>query len=161
MGDRVAVLDAGILQQVAPPKELYARPANVFVAGFIGSPAMNLLRARAEDGAVMLGGQRLPVPDGVSGDVIVGVRPENTTLGDGASGGLEATVVLVEELGADSYVYAHWDGPGAGADGANGADPLIARVGDGTAPQVGSRVSLVADPDKLHLFDADTGRRLN
>lgn len=109
----------------------------------------------------MLGGQRLPVPDGVSGDVIVGVRPENTTLGDGASGGLEATVVLVEELGADSYVYAHWDGPGVGADGANGADPLIARVGDGTAPPVGSRVSLVADPDKLHLFDADTGRRLN
>ena len=164
MGDRVAVLDAGILQQVAPPKELYARPANVFVAGFIGSPAMNLLRARAEDGAVMLGGQRLPVPDGVSGDVIVGVRPENTTLGDGASGGLEATVVLVEELGADSYVYAHWDGAGVGADGANGAngaDPLIARVGDGTAPPVGSRVSLVADPDKLHLFDADTGRRLN
>ena len=95
----------------------------------------------------------------ISGLVLAGCSSDDG--GDGASGGLEATVVLVEELGADSYVYAHWDGPGVGADGANGADPLIARVGDGTAPPVGSRVSLVADPDKLHLFDADTGRRLN
>src|SRR5690625_700164 len=75
MGDRVAVLDHGVLQQVAPPKELYQRPANVFVAGFIGSPAMNLLRARADDGRVMLGNQVLPLPGGVVGDIIVGVRP--------------------------------------------------------------------------------------
>src|SRR5699024_9319592 len=98
MGDRVAVLDAGILQQVAPPKELYARPANVFVAGFIGSPSMNLLRARLDDGAIVLGDQRIPVDaadlgtaGGGARDVIVGVRPEDTTLGgdagDGALGG--------------------------------------------------------------------------
>ncbi|MFD5869281.1 ABC transporter ATP-binding protein [Corynebacterium sp. NPDC060344] len=162
MGDRVAVLDAGILQQVAPPKELYARPANVFVAGFIGSPSMNLLRARLDDGAVVLGDQRIPVDAavaggsaGASGEIIVGVRPEDTTLGGGAGAGtrgIAATVALVEELGADSYVYAHTNGT---------SEPLIARVGDGTAPPVGTRVTLVADPGKLHLFDAESGGRLN
>ncbi|WP_295629033.1 ABC transporter ATP-binding protein [uncultured Corynebacterium sp.] len=168
MGDRVAVLDSGVLQQVAPPKELYARPANVFVAGFIGSPAMNLLPARVDDGVLMFGDQRMPAPESadgtpIEGDVVVGVRPENTSLGDG---GLPATVALVEELGADSYVYANVDGQignrGGGSDLDGGfAEPLIARVGDGTAPAVGTRVSLVADPDKLHVFDAATGARLN
>ena len=195
MGDRVAVLDAGILQQVAPPKELYARPANVFVAGFIGSPSMNLLRARLDDGAIVLGDQRIPVDAAALGtagggarDVIVGVRPEDTTLGggagDGAVGGsdagagggaagsalgIPATVALVEELGADSYVYAHAnDGAAGSVSGANStaassatAEPLIARVGDGAAPPVGARVTIVPDPAKLHLFDAESGLRLN
>ena len=154
MGDRVAVLDHGVLQQVAPPKELYQRPANVFVAGFIGSPAMNLLRARADDGRVMLGNQVLPLPGGVVGDIIVGVRPEDASLGEG---GIDATVALVEELGADSYVYAHLDGATPGSPHAT----VIARVGDGAAPPVGTRVSVVADPNKLHLFDAESGHRLN
>ncbi len=169
MGDRVAVLDAGVLQQVAPPKELYARPANVFVAGFIGSPAMNLLRARLDDDAVLFGDQRIRFEDAVAerlrgrgGEVVVGVRPENATLGDGreGGGGIAATVALVEELGADSYVYAHPD-EAVGGVGANAAEPLIARVGDGTAPPIGTRVSIVADPTKLHLFDVETGLRLN
>ncbi|MFC3850240.1 ABC transporter ATP-binding protein [Corynebacterium hansenii] len=180
MGDRVAVLDHGVLQQVAPPKELYARPANVFVAGFIGSPSMNLMRGRLDDGAVVIGGRRIPADPAVvgglgghSGDVIVGVRPEDTAVAaeagapgaaDGTAGGIGATVALVEELGADSYVYAHPDDAitgGRGDSGTAAAEPLIARVGDGAAPPLGSRVVLAPDPAKLHLFDAATGNRLN
>ena len=88
------------------------------------------------------------------GDIIVGVRPEDATLGEG---GIDATVALVEELGADSYVYAHLDGATPGSPDAT----VIARVGDGAAPPVGTRVSVVADPNKLHLFDAESGHRLN
>ena len=82
--------------------------------------------------------------------------------GDGreGGGGIAATVALVEELGADSYVYAHPD-EAVGGVGADAAEPLIARVGDGAAPPIGTRVSIVADPTKLHLFDVETGLRLN
>ncbi|APT91215.1 sugar ABC transporter ATP-binding protein [Corynebacterium sphenisci DSM 44792] len=156
MGDRVAVLDGGVLQQVAPPKELYARPGNVFVAGFIGSPAMNLRPARVAGGAVAFGGQRIPLPAGAApaegAEVVLGVRPEDARLG---AGGLDAEVVLVEELGADSYVYARALGDPAAAE------PAIARVGAAAPPAPGTRVSLVADPARIHLFDAGDGRRLN
>lgn len=152
MGDRVAVLDSGVLQQVAPPKELYQRPANIFVAGFIGSPSMNLLKVTAENGKIAFGAQTLDTGSTVHGPVVAGIRPEDTTLG---SGGLDGTVVLVEELGADSYVYARVNG--APAD----ADPVIARVGSADVPAVGDPVSLVAGERMVHLFDVDSGTRIN
>ncbi|GAA4152636.1 sn-glycerol-3-phosphate ABC transporter ATP-binding protein UgpC [Actinomadura keratinilytica] len=130
LGDRVAVMKKGVLQQVAPPQELYDRPANLFVAGFIGSPAMNLLQARLErdgdgDGGLRLevGGQTLPVPARVlderpalraylGRDVVVGIRPEDMedaelvgSGGDEAGGTLRSTADLVEAMGSDVLVH--------------------------------------------------------
>lgn len=100
MGDRVAVLNDGVLQQCAPPRELYRHPANVFVAGFIGSPAMNLFALRVIDGSVSLGDCVIPVRREIAGEVVVGVRPEHL---QPSNSGLEIEVRLVEELGADTY----------------------------------------------------------
>src|SRR6476619_560776 len=110
MGDRVAVMKLGILQQVDTPLNLYDKPANLFVAGFIGSPQMNLLEGvAAADGTVKVGGYAVPVAPAaekkMSGNVTVGVRPENWRLVNSEDGGLPVTVTVVEELGADSFVY--------------------------------------------------------
>src|SRR6476619_2145585 len=110
MGDRVAVMKLGILQQVDTPLRLYDKPANLFVAGFIGSPQMNLLEGvAAADGTVKVGGYAVPVAPAaekkMSGNVTVGVRPENWRLVNSEDGGLPVTVTVVEELGADSFVY--------------------------------------------------------
>ena len=110
MGDRVAVMRAGQLQQFASPTELYDRPANVFVAGFIGSPAMNRFDATADTGGIHLGDATLRPPDAQlraaqgHDKLIVGVRPEHLTVGDGE---LTVKVALVEDLGSDSYIYGH------------------------------------------------------
>ena len=106
MGHRVAVLRDGVLQQVASPRELYDDPVNTFVAGFIGSPGMNLLEAPVEDRRAVLGDLRIPVPAGAEGRVVVGVRPESWTLvGAWRKGSLTAKTEMVEELGAESFVY--------------------------------------------------------
>lgn len=152
MGDRVAVLKEGVLQQVAPPRELYRRPRNVFVAGFIGSPAMNLVEVEvAADGTIALGGDRLPVPPGSPKAVTVGIRPEHLEVAQ--QGGIEVAVDMVEELGADAYVY------GRGDLGA-GEQPLVARVDWATPPAAGDRVRLSATLDHVHFFDTATGERL-
>src|SRR5699024_10709639 len=103
MGDRVSGLRDGVHQQVAAPRELYRDPVNAFVAGFIGSPAMNLVDVPVADGTVDLEGFREPVPAGAAQRVTVGVRPEHLRLVP--DDGLEVTVQLVEELGADSYLH--------------------------------------------------------
>ena len=103
LGDRVAVLGDGRLQQCDAPRVLYDRPANVFVAGFIGSPAMNLCTSTASNGSVSLGGVGFPVPAGRQGNLVVGLRPESFDL---AGDGIPAEVEVVEEIGADSYVFA-------------------------------------------------------
>src|SRR4051794_6003641 len=109
MGDRVAVLKDGILQQVDTPRRMYDHPNNVFVAGFIGSPAMNLLTIPLDGNTLRFGGAEVPIPRQAAeeaGDrqVTVGVRPEDMDL-VGPEAGLKTTVNVVEELGADAYVY--------------------------------------------------------
>ena len=126
MGDRVAVLKDGELQQVAPPRELYDAPANEFVAGFIGSPAMNIFDYN--------GGR-------------VGVRPEKMFINKGPVG-FQGVVDIVEELGAESYVYV-----------TVGENRLVARA-EGTPPQRGEEVVLTFDPREAHRFDPETGRRI-
>jgi multiple sugar transport system ATP-binding protein len=138
LGHRVAVLHEGKLQQVGPPRELYERPGNLFVAGFIGSPAMNLLPAEA-------------VGVGTNGKV-VGFRPEHLDIaGDGE--GISARVEVVEDIGADVYVFCSADVKGE-------QTRLVARTDVRNAPQQGERVSLRPRAEEAHLFDSDTGERL-
>src|SRR5699024_2397438 len=126
MGDRVAVLRDGVLQQCAPPRELYNRPVNEFVAGFIGSPAMNLARLPVVEGGLRLGGAIVPVPreaaDRSGGEMVLGVRPEQfVTVGAEGAGdriAVELAVDVVEELGADAYMYGRLGGEDAGGAGA-------------------------------------------
>ncbi|ASW92971.1 sugar ABC transporter ATP-binding protein [Mycobacterium marseillense] len=154
MGDRVAVLCDGVLQQFAPPRELYRNPANVFVAGFIGSPAMNLFTLPVADSAMALGDWSVPVPReiaGAAGEVVVGVRPEHFELG---GHGVEMEVDVVEELGADAYLYGRITGSGKVIDA-----PIVARADGRNPPARGSRVRLHPQPGHLHFFGVD-GRRL-
>ena len=148
LGDRVAVLADGRLQQCDTPRELYARPANTFVAGFIGSPAMNLCSCNCDNGAVELGGVRVPVPAGAPhGEIVVGLRPESLEV---AADGIPAEVEVVEEIGADSYVFAAAD-----------VGKLVARVETKRAPERGARISLRPRADEAHLFDPVSGARLS
>jgi multiple sugar transport system ATP-binding protein len=147
LGDRVAVLGDGQLQQCDTPRELYARPANTFVAGFIGSPSMNLCTLPCSNGSVQLGGVDLPVSARGHGEaVVVGLRPESLEL---ASDGIPAEVEVVEEIGADSYVFA-----------AAEVGRLVARCETKHAPERGDRVSLRPKAGEAHLFDPVTGARL-
>ncbi len=153
MGDRVAVLRDGVLQQCAAPRELYRNPGNVFVAGFIGSPAMNLFTVPVVDSAVSLGDWVIPVPRqtaGTASEIVVGVRPEHFELG---SVGVEMEVDVVEELGADAYLY----GRITGADTVI-SKPVIARTDGQDPPGKGSRVHLHPQPGQLHFFSTDGHR---
>ncbi|MBB3049982.1 multiple sugar transport system ATP-binding protein [Prauserella isguenensis] len=154
MGDRVAVLRDGVLQQCASPRELYDTPRNVFVAGFIGSPAMNLLTLPVDGGAVKLGELevRLPVPAG-SGEVTIGVRPESLSLVGVGEDGFDLQVELVEELGADAYVH----GTLAGHD-----DKLVVRADGRTPPRLGEAVRVaLRDTGEVHVFDPESGLRID
>jgi multiple sugar transport system ATP-binding protein len=155
LGHRVAVLHDGRLQQCDEPRALYERPANTFVAGFIGSPAMNLYTVPiGTNGDVQLGGIHIPIPrDARNGDrrsVVVGFRPESVELADE---GIVADVQVVEEVGADAYVF------GAAIVGGERAK-LVARVEAKRAPERGTRVALRPRPEDAHVFDAETGARL-
>ncbi|MGV9674358.1 ABC transporter ATP-binding protein [Nocardia sp. NPDC003482] len=158
MGDRVAVLREGRLQQVAGPRELYEDPVNVFVAGFIGSPAMNLCTAPVRDGDAVLDGLRIPLPRGLSGRerIIVGIRPESWETTTDAGNALAAEVELLEELGSESFVYAH----GVGADWSSRSGRVVARVDRRFRVGLGDRLWLAPKPDEVYLFDADTEERL-
>ncbi|MGB9222684.1 ABC transporter ATP-binding protein [Mycobacterium sp.] len=150
MGDRVAVLDDGVLQQCASPRELYRNPDNVFVAGFIGSPAMNLFTLPIVDSVVSLGDWFIQVPREVTaeaGEIVVGVRPEHFELGDR---GVEMEVDVVEELGADAYLY----GRITDSDKVI-SKPVVARTGGHDPPGKGSRVLLHPQPGHLHFFGVD------
>jgi multiple sugar transport system ATP-binding protein len=147
LGDRVAVLGDGRLQQCDTPRALYERPANVFVAGFIGSPAMNLCKVPCTNGSVSLGGVSFAVPRDAQGEIVVGLRPEAFEL---AADGIPAEVEVVEELGADSYVFAAAD-----------VGKLVARVETKLAPERGARIALRPRAGEAHLFDPQTGARLS
>lgn len=150
MGDRVAVLCDGVLQQCEAPRDLYRNPANVFVAGFIGSPAMNLFTVPIVDSAVLLGDWRIQVPREIAGtatEIVVGVRPEHFELG---TVGIEMEVDVVEELGADAYLY----GRITGSDKVV-SKPVVARVDGYDPPGKGSRVHLHPQPGHLHFFGVE------
>jgi multiple sugar transport system ATP-binding protein len=156
MGDRVAVLKDGVLQQVDTPIALYERPANVFVAGFIGSPAMNLVQLPIVAGGVQFGNTVLPVAADVlaktsAKEITVGIRPENLKV---SSNGIAVEVDVVEELGADGFLY--------GRTSINGVDQdIVARVEGRSALKTGSKVTLAPEGGITHLFDVETGLRLN
>jgi multiple sugar transport system ATP-binding protein len=163
MGDRVAVMKDGILQQVDSPLTLYDRPQNLFVAGFIGSPAMNLMSGKITESGVQIGDFVVPLPREVlskaTGEdtLSIGIRPENFKVD---TVGIDVDVDVVEELGADGYIY----GTLAGLDAEQklAAQQIVARVSARTPPQRGTTIKLnVANPDSLHIFSEKTGARLN
>ena len=158
MGDRVAVMKLGELQQVDTPLGLYDKPVNLFVAGFIGSPQMNLLEAHAKDGQAQVGQYLVPVDPTASrkmqGNITVGVRPEAWRLVSENEGGLPVRVTVVEELGSDAFVY--------GTSGIEGApNNIIVRVSARDSVHKGDTVYVTTDPQHVHVFDTDSGERLS
>ena len=159
LGSRVAVLRDGRLQQCAPPRELYERPANAFVAGFIGSPAMSLVDVPlGTNGSIDLAGVGVPLPDRCASEasarglqrLLVGLRPEAIRL---AGDGIPARVEAVEVLGADAYVF-------CSAEIAGAETRLTARADARDAPARGDAVRLTPQGRDAHLFDPASGERL-
>jgi multiple sugar transport system ATP-binding protein len=156
LGHRVAVLDHGQLQQVGTPRELYGQPANRFVAGFIGSPSMNLCKVPLVNGSIALGPERVELgPADLNGrsEIVVGLRPESLELG---TEGIPAAVEVVEEFGADAYVFC----TAQLHAGEGGRTRLVARTEARLAPDRGERVALRVRPGEAHLFDVETGTRV-
>ena len=156
MGDRVAVLKDGLLQQVDTPRNLYDRPQNVFVAGFIGSPAMNLVQLPIIDGGVQFGDAVLPIAREIlakatGSRVTVGVRPEKLSV---APNGLIVDVDVIEELGSDGYLYGRVQLDGTEQN-------IVVRVHPIDHPMAGDKIHLQADPEAVHVFDTESGERLN
>jgi multiple sugar transport system ATP-binding protein len=182
LGDRVAVMRAGVLQQVGSPAELYENPKNLFVAGFIGSPAMNFVPAQVSDGKVRLPFGEASLPEGVraDGDVIAGLRPESfedaSLVGDAKDRGItfRATIDLVESMGSELYAYFDVESDrmdsdqlqelaqDAGAGDVPGGDQsqIVARLDAASEIKRGEEVELWVDTSKLHLFDPDGGESL-
>jgi multiple sugar transport system ATP-binding protein len=188
LGDRVAVMRAGALQQVGTPAELYEEPVNLFVAGFIGSPAMNFMPAELSGGKVKLpiGEADLPegLGDGRDGKVVAGLRPESFEdaemvgdLRDERGVVFEAEIDLVESLGSDLYAYFHVESGAVKSDQLaelveerleetgvpevrEGQEQIVARLDPASKIKRGESAELWADTSKLHLFDAESGERL-
>ena len=156
LADRILVMNHGVAEQIGTPLEVYQRPASLFVAGFIGSPPMNVLDARIDaggQGVALPGGAAFalpqPRPDLAGRPVKLGVRPEHLTIA--ADGALAVTVELVEALGADTVVY------GRLPDG----EALVVRIAGLPTCREGETLRVAAPPEALHLFDADSGRRID
>ncbi|MEM1056714.1 MAG: sn-glycerol-3-phosphate ABC transporter ATP-binding protein UgpC [Bacteroidota bacterium] len=155
MGDRIVVLNAGHVQQIAPPLELYERPANRFVAGFIGSPSMNFVDGTLDNGAFVSGAtERLEVPRTTNGHgaVTLGVRPEDLYVQAMAPSAKPTAVIgnytlnVLEPMGHEVVLYA-----------SRGETQVVARVEPQSLPEPGQTIQLAADTSKLHLFDANSG----
>ncbi|MCP9488444.1 MAG: sn-glycerol-3-phosphate ABC transporter ATP-binding protein UgpC [Solirubrobacteraceae bacterium MAG38_C4-C5] len=183
LGDRVAVMRGGALQQVATPKELYADPVNLFVAGFIGSPAMNFFSAEAENGKVRLPMGEVDLPQdlsGASGKLIAGIRPEDFEDADlvgehrGSGFEFEAPIEQLESMGSEIYAYFKHEGEAASSDELS---ELAADIGGGDLPsdahgravarldpasevRQGEKARLWLDPARIHLFDPESGHSL-
>jgi multiple sugar transport system ATP-binding protein len=179
LGQRVAVMRDGRIQQVDTPQELYARPANLFVAAFIGSPAMNLVEAEVAHGQVRFGGYVIPLPatdTTPDGQLIAGIRPEafeDAAFADPSLPRIDAKVEVVEELGADTHVLFSVAAPrvevtevreAAGDEDATLATVegslFTARVDPATSAKPGAPLRLAVDPSRFHYFDPETGLRL-
>jgi multiple sugar transport system ATP-binding protein len=180
LGERVAVMRDGVIQQVDAPQALYGRPDNLFVAAFIGSPAMNLVEATVSAGAVRFAGLELPLDrrrrPARDGRIILGIRPESfedASLADPELPSIEVDVVVLEDLGSDSHVIFTIDAPRVEAEELRAAaddedEALIAddravwnaRVQSKTHAQAGSRIRLAVDTSHLYFFDPDSGASL-
>ncbi|WP_314719756.1 sn-glycerol-3-phosphate ABC transporter ATP-binding protein UgpC [uncultured Actinomyces sp.] len=172
MGDRIAVLKDGVLQQVGTPREMYDKPANEFVAGFIGSPAMNLGRFTVSGDVATLGAAKIQLSkatlDAIApedgGKVTIGFRPESLEVVSAKDEhSIPVRLSFVEELGSDAYIY----GELVGAEGSedklgSGEDSsqIIVRVPPRTAPEPGETVYVRIRPGQEHIFSASTGERL-
>jgi len=151
LGQRIVVLDKGLIQQIDAPMQIYERPVNLFVAGFLGNPAMNFFRGRLRDGVLEGNGVqlRLPTVKAQAGqEIVAGVRPEDLHVVEGASS-LTGTVELLESVGSEAFIHA-----------TSGGWKLIARSSPYNLPAVGARITLQPAPDRMHFFDAQTGKRL-
>ena len=167
LGDRIAVISDGKLQQLGAPQEVYDRPANVFVAGFIGSPPMNLLRGRVRDGSAVAGDLVVPAPGVGDMDVFVGVRPESLQPAHNGMPSMGFEVAVVEPLGDEVIVHGFVgaelvdvvqdDGDAAmvAADGQRAE--AVACLPPRDRPAEGSVIQLGVEPEEVHLFDAGTG----
>ena len=165
MADKIVVLRDGVVEQIGSPLELYDRPANTFVAGFIGSPAMNFLpgtyrntdqrdAASGSNGAVEFqGGICVPAPSNASGregqQVLYGIRPEHFALAEGQGGAMPGDIVVVEPTGADTQVFCRIAG-----------QEVMAMFRDRVESHPGDQIALMPDLGKAHLFDAESGARL-
>jgi multiple sugar transport system ATP-binding protein len=158
MGDRIAVMRDGKIQQLGTPLEVYANPSNVFVAQFIGTPPMNLVRGTVADAALRTSSFSIPLPQRIRPSVkngqelIAGIRPEN--LGDrskarGESATINATVDIVEPIGHESIIYA-----------TAGTEHLVAIFEPQSAPKIGEAIAMTVDVDSTHIFDAATEQRM-
>jgi multiple sugar transport system ATP-binding protein len=157
MGDRIAVLKDGVLQQVGTPRDLYERPNNIFVAGFIGSPAMNLFQTDLTEEGIKFGNTVVRIDRttlaGISGKkVTIGIRPEDVTVASSGNG-LPVDVDVIEELGADGNLYGHADVEGNRVD-------LCVRVDGRAHPNAGDKVYVTPKEGHLHLFDVESGERV-
>jgi multiple sugar transport system ATP-binding protein len=189
MGDRVAILRDGVLEQLGTPAELYERPVNMFVASFIGSPAMNLIEGRCEADAgapvVRFGESRLAIPDAVASrctelsefvgrEICVGIRPEDFVAASehGAEDSIEVHITRAESLGAELFVYFQAIGTAASPGIVSGdlgdevetpalaREALTARLDRGSRAEPGSRARITVDTSRLYFFDPETGRAL-
>ncbi len=154
LADRMIVMHAGIVEQIGRPIDVYDEPASLFVAGFIGSPAMNFLSGKRAGNEVDIGGEaRIALPAELRAAapeaIVVGVRPEHLVPGEGAAPVFRFKVETVEALGADSMVH-----------GPFGGSTLVARVDGHRTPPLGASLAFTAMPGKLHFFDTATGQRL-
>jgi multiple sugar transport system ATP-binding protein len=156
MGDRIAVLKDGVMQQVGTPRDLYERPANKFVAGFIGSPAMNLLPSKMVSDRAEFGNITSEVHPSVSkktsGAITLGIRPEDLTITKDK--GIKIVVDVVEELGADGYLYGH-----VNIDGEE--QMIVVRVDGRDHPMRGDEIFVSPVEKHIHVFHHETGERLS
>jgi multiple sugar transport system ATP-binding protein len=180
LGQRVAVLRSGVIQQVDTPQALYARPDNLFVAAFIGSPAMNLVEATVSDGVASFAGWNIPLDAARrprrEGRVILGIRPEafeDAALSDSSLPTVDIDVLVLEELGSDTHAIFPIDAPRVEAEDLRAAadnedETLIAddralwnaRLAARTQARPGAPLRLAVDPAQLYFFDPDTGASL-
>jgi multiple sugar transport system ATP-binding protein len=163
MGDRIAIMNAGILQQVGPPLSVYERPENVFVANFIGTPPMNFFRCQVTEAGALLSAKTFSLPSPPAArealaaragkTVVVGVRPENVVEASrqvrGPTAPLELVTDLVETLGDEVVVHA-----------SHGDDEIAFKMDPHNPPELGGKVQALVELERLHLFDADSEKRI-
>jgi multiple sugar transport system ATP-binding protein len=181
LGERVAVMREGRVQQLDTPQALYQRPANLFVAAFIGSPSMNLVEAQLDDDAIAFDGYRFPLdrtnrPPATNGSrVVLGIRPEDFHIATNGLPRIDAEVAVVEDLGSDAHVIFPVDAPrlraadlGAARESEEDEDQLLAdtrtqfnaRIDARLGVRPGQKIQLSVDPARFHFFDIDTGTAL-
>ena len=152
LADRLVVLNAGVIEQEGAPLDVYDRPRSRFVAAFMGSPAMNFLPAKVEEGRVRAAGLDLPAPDRAgTGEVLVGIRPHDVSVSEGDEGGATLRVEVVEAMGFEAYAHGHV-----------GEASFVARLeGDEVKRlSVGDEIHLTVPADAVHLFDPETEKAL-